>query len=379
VQIVLSNIYNLNRLKIIHIKTQVRRLKYFTVLIEKISLAGISKEILEQEIIVWSKGKHESFANYISSSGEIVESKNRPSSQSFKNYFECAKQLGLISEVNDSIFHSKIGYVFFCLKEYIPVINSSNEYCLSPLEKIFYLYVLINQDSDVLFSIINMLFSNIEDSLENLLKAYQQSITDRLNQKMNIISSIEYLKLLNTINRIKEWRSPIRYSEDIVPPRLNWFIDLGLIDEEYYLTTKKFKLNENGILFYLLVRKNRSFFDIDDDDLNCSYIQIINKVYFKNLAVTFDSLPEKLKEKLFHEIIIIVIKNFSVLGIPKIPLDQSLLFIALYFILKKNIIIEMEEIKNWIGYERKIGNIYLGIRMSARSYESYISIKYHEA
>lgn len=59
---------------------------------------------------------------------------------------------------------------------------------------------------------------------------FQDDYLGRLNQRLSHTRIDRTLgEIQDARQRVMEWRAPKRYSEDIVPTRLNWLIDLGLI------------------------------------------------------------------------------------------------------------------------------------------------------
>jgi hypothetical protein len=121
--------------------------------------------------------------------------------------------------------------------------------------------------------------------------------------------------------------------------------------------------NESGKL-------NISSLWLKEQFYNCSSKIIIEE----NTMTHWCELTEMKKESLVDEILIKAYRNFSVLGLPRVSLQQSVLYFCLYSLIEKKIIVESDELTLWIGHERKIGSWKLGIRHSARIYESYISV-----
>ena len=98
-------------LRTISVKTQVRRLRYFQVLMRILESKGYPKEVLARKVINWSEEYHYHFQKYDSPSGEIVPSKTGLVSQSFENYYVAAKNLGLLIEQHGFIIPTRIGEV----------------------------------------------------------------------------------------------------------------------------------------------------------------------------------------------------------------------------------------------------------------------------
>src|SRR5258708_18576463 len=67
-------------------------------------------------------------------------------------------------------------------------------------------------------------------SLHQIQSSFGTAYYDHLGQRMQqILTEYEHRELLERRNNIKARQNPIRYAEHIVPPRLHWLLDLGLI------------------------------------------------------------------------------------------------------------------------------------------------------
>lgn len=372
----------MSKLSYISIKTQVRRLKYFSVFLELLNDKGSRKDFIEKELLSWSELKHHAFEKLPSQTGEIVRPKTPKSSRSFSNYYDAIKKLQLVDENFEFIIPSRIGSVFKALCKDLNLSFLIKDYQLSNLEKIYLLFLIYRSDADYYFTILKMIYEKPEELQDYYIKQFQSYYINRLESKIHSIDSTDKLLLLDSLNRVKEWRKPERYCEDIVPPRLNWMIDLSLIDIELYQKTRKIKLNDIGLcLLYSLPQNDFNLLDISEAWLGSCYLKTSLVLFEHNTQSKiryWNSLNEEEKILIAIDLFELVYKHFNVLGLPRVSMEQTLMFCSIYALFSKNILVEFNELYEWIGFEKKLGNWKIGIRNSARMYESYILIDHSQ-
>jgi hypothetical protein len=98
-------------------------------------------------------------------------------------------------------------------------LTTNESYRLTQLEKIFYLQQILIHDSDYFLSVLYMISNKGDVIQEKLIEDFQQIYLDRLDYKVNNSFGTEKLHIIDSISRVKAWRSAKRYCEDIVPPR----------------------------------------------------------------------------------------------------------------------------------------------------------------
>jgi hypothetical protein len=364
--------------RVSNIKTQVRRLKYFSVIIDSIGKEGIKKELLQNKIIQWNKSNEiENLKKY---SGIISKPSNTLFSQSFKNYLDAALQWKLINSEFDQIYFSRSSQVYRALiKEFENKSKGKTDnFKLNELEKIFYLHIILENDADIFLTILTMLEKEEKPMLDTYLSKFQDYYKNRLINKTQKIDSFYKYRLSDAINRINKWKSAKRYSEDLVPSRCNWMLDLGLINEYKYIELKEYHLNDlalrlrNSILYY----EKERIIDINTEWIETHFIHLIKNVYMSNKKFeVWENIDEGIKISIFSEVLNLLLKYFRVLNMPTFSLEQSMLFSTFYIYYKYRIICEHYDLVNWIGINKIIDNRKIGVRKSTRNYESYLYIE----
>jgi hypothetical protein len=363
--------------RISNIKTQVRRLKYFTVIIDSIGKDGIKKELLQNKILQWNRNNEiEHLTKY---TGIISKSPNTLFSQSFKNYLDAAFQWKLINNEFDQIYFSRSSQVYRALKNELDNEHAgeNDNFQLNDLEKMFYLRIILEKDADIFLTILTMLEKEEKPILDTYLSKFQEYYKNRLISKTQKIDSLYKYKLSDAINRVNKWKSAKRYSEDLVPSRCNWMLDLGLINDYKFKELKQYHLNDlalrlkNSTLYY----NDDGIIDINTEWIETHFIHLVKNVYVsdKNFEV-WQNINEDLKISIFSEILNLLLKYFRVLGMPTLSLEQSMLFSTFYIFYKYKIVCEYYDLENWIGINKFLDNRKIGVRKSTRNYESYLYI-----
>ena len=343
-------------------------------LIDLLDKNGLQRQLLERQVIKWSTEHREDLASYISPSGEIKKGKIK--SQGFKNYFEAAFKFNLINEPYGLVIPTKIGIVFKVLKKLVERREEvANVYELETLEKIFYLYLILIYDADIFLLILQMLAEKPKKPLEFYIDRFQEYYNRRLKDKIHFVGPTEKTRVMEALNRIAQWRTPERYCEDIVPPRLNWLLDLGLISRDLYRTRKNFELNPLGEKLYEgfpFVNDHADTIDINDTWTNHSLFSLLRS-YFVDIKIkNWHTLSEDEQEKLMTETLFYAKKYFSPLDIPRLSVQQTYLFISLYLLAQRQTLVEFDEISHWIGFDRIVNTQRIGLRTAVRPEESYI-------
>lgn len=362
-------------LRNISIKTQVRRLRYFYIIL-KFLQHGIPKSILARKVIVWSTEAHSDFLDFSYSTGEIVKSKkNLRNSQSFENYFNASKSLGLLIEQHGMVIPTRMGEILTKFYEIESLIDKNpNIYCLTDIERFFFAYNIFLRDFDIIFVILSMLRNN-QLELSFYLENFREAYLDRLENKMDNISLYHRDKVYDTYSRVLKWRSHKRYSEDIVSSRINWLLDLGIVDEEKLINEGKYTLSKESqiLIENIPVISKTGFKDIDSNWFFDDFFKYFNSNNTSELFY-WKSLSTEKQDEIITQSLDIFMHRFNTIGFPRLSVEQTTLFISLYSIYKFKVIIELNEILSWIGFKKAIGNYKLGYRKASRPGETYLAI-----
>lgn len=354
-------------LRAVYIKTQARRLSILSELINLIHKKGSQKALIHNRIVSWSKENTHYFSAIPSNTGEIRPSKDKGLSNSFKNYLDAATQLKLVNEISGVLSPSKYGMV---LKN-LMLKRDKNPYLLTAIEKIFYLFIILKNDADIFITVCQMINNYPNKNTTYYLELFQNEYQNRLSKKAEFLKGKSKEEVMEALNRVKNWQSAKRYSEDIVPPRLNWMKDLEFLNLTI-LETGEYQLNNSGKKLLDALINRDTILDVSEDWF---YNRYISNIFYTLDTISWVDLSEESKENLLRTYLQKAITTFSILNIPRIPLEESLFYIIISLYIKENIVSDFYDIESFIGYDRLLENSHYGIRKSARSYESYIIVR----
>lgn len=366
-------------LRAISIKTQVRRLRYFFLCIDFLKKNGSPKIIFQKKFQKWAKENKNDFKNLYSATGEITEDKRKLTSQSFKNYLEAFSKFGLSRELNDILVPTKICTTFKALNDLLTPqpVDHKNSYELSSYESVQAAFFILRQDGNIFITILKQIYDLSEPSkLIELKKSYKSYYIDHLNNILKATNQRNKDPIIEALKRVTSWRNEDRYLEDIIPSRLNWMLDIGIIDRKLFKEEGKYAFNDKGKEFCESMELNYIFnHGFDQNYFNqqiSSFSKLLNEVTFTE----WKDLDDYHRHQIFKESIYFVIDRFSSLKLPRFSIEQSFLFISLYNLLEKKILIEFNELESFLTNGVEIENRVFSIRKSARASESYISVRH---
>lgn len=365
-------------LKTISIKTQVRRLRYFFLCINFLKKSGSPKIIFQKKLQRWAQENQSDLKKLYSSTGEITENKRELTSQSFKNYLEAFGKFGLSKQINDLLIPTKICITLKALKDVVKqTIEKNNSYELSSYESVQITYVILKQDGNIFITILKQIFDLKEPAqLVDLKKTYKDYYKSHLANILKASKHRNKDSIIEALNRVNSWKNEERYLEDIIPSRLNWMLDIGIIDQELYQNNGKYIFNKKGIEFCESLKLNHIFQHGFDQNYSETQINSLSKLLNDNDFERWIDIDEQNRYRIFKESIYFAVDRFSSLKLPRFSIEQTFLFISLYNLFENKVLIEFHEIENLLTNEVQIENKIFSIRKAARASESYISVRH---
>lgn len=348
--------------------TKVRRLAYLTAIVSILGRTALNQQVLLARLVRWSQEHKSHLDEYWSQTGEITCTR-RNSAGAY--YLDWASALGIIASISGEYRLTRLGLTLWALK----TIEQDNPFVLTDAERLFYTYLLLEKDADILLTILTRLQEQPGIGLAGLQKTYQQDLINRLAHKGQIVEDERLKEQLRDRRLAIEtaWKKPARYAEHIVPPRLNWLLDLGFLEtatfqrHQYYLTEAGSRFLGN------LPRYNDAFCDISASWLSADFWplaathllniqpgQLWNEL---NEEERFTVGISRLKEAFdtFHRSII-----------PKVSLTQVLLYMAVKLILENHVLVSLTELTQWLSVPRTINGWCYQVRLSSQENVSYI-------
>lgn len=291
-------------------------------------------------------------------------------------YTKLAEDLAIIAKSNYSFILTKHGRVYkiilerykkerskFKFIEGIKVVvprllfedsdNLKNLFNLNVLDKFFFLKLILEKDFLCVKSIINIIGCPNNYSLkdrkikygivkENLLSELLVQI--KLFQDSKQLSLNEKNEALKLEKRLSSKNLRVRSYESIVEPRLNWLLDLDLIDSVKY-RQDVLVLSQQG---ESLLRGIKDLYNIEAFIEN-EFVKAFCSVY-KLLAKEDGSIIERRIKKYLDYAFL----NFKTLAPNRINASQAFNYISIMCLLRDGIVVEYRDVKNHVfGMEGK--------------------------
>jgi len=364
-----------DNLRFIHsTHTLVRCLGILSKYVKTIGSNQTPKEILKQQLIHWSaelEGKSEEYKNH---NGKLTN-KKKPTT-AFNKYVDLLEGLGLVTSFGHVLSNTRLGSLLSLFTKG----KDDFDFPLNFQEKLFFLYLLIQKDADVIVVILQTLNKAVGPVNQAYMQmGFETSIEDRLQLKEKF-ATIQAKQMIREKLRViqYEWTKPEVYSEHIIAPRLEWLADLGLVEMRKQAGNTLYNISGKGEIFYKSLDDLQGYEmkDINEDWLihkafACFAVTLLDRStisYWGNI-----SLPER--KSIMKNYLLQTYKLFSTGGAMRMALYPSMLYISMKLLAEKGIVIEFKEIADELKETLTIDDKSFIIRPSPRLTEAYISVK----
>ncbi len=260
------------------------------------------------------------------------------------------EKLNLLTQINNSYVLTKQCKIYFHLNEFnfFEKTNNSNLFQLTILDKFFFLRQILISDSFYLLAIIDILHIVNEPittkEIKRLFVNYLKNELD-LNLKYSQKSATKK-KIIEVKTRVSTWKKPLVYLEHIIEPRINWLLDLGILELTLESREKKYYFTEVGqklfsVLSNLFEKKlNKQL--VINSLIHNHYIKLFNFIFNLNKKEDITS-KVKINQYLFE-----AFKIFKTAAPRKIAASQAIDYVCLKFFLEDDLIVEYEELKEYL-------------------------------
>lgn len=338
--------------KSITTQTKVRRLGYLSIILEmfndsKYYPLNIFNKKIEQRALQYNK----TLQDYTDDKGLINISKT---GNSAKPYIDFLISLKLLYYQSHTYQLSKYGKIYGVLFSKLDLdIEEGSKFALNVFQKSFYLLFLLQNDMLYLFALLEIIYIQNNDTTASEIKnVFQEYILESLEFtiKYSKLSTKFKNEISKKIIRIKQWEKPKVYLEHIVDPRINWLLDLGLLNKEKYLL-KRISLSNRGLK---LLSYFGYFFDQSEEkftisrELRChNFFNIINIIYDIN-AKEIQKSNLILVEKYIDESFTL----FKTIAPNRVTASQAILYTCYMMLFKEGIIVNFCTIQQYL-YSKK--------------------------
>ncbi len=355
------------------LNTTVRNLSIVSQIIRIIGANHLPKQFLRSALEEWSRNEEKTSSDYREHRGKIT--KGEKPTTAFQHYLDFAVFLKLITKHGDLLMLSRLGLLLNKL------LNKSNQIGsqFTVEEKLFYLITFFKNDGDALLLTIHLLNQDSDDITQNkLFVQFESKLKERLLIKKRFANSHTYSIIREKYRVVEyEWIKAESYAKHIIPPRLEWMADLGVLDRK----------KEGSRTFYQLSRQGRKLYEsclsLPDSDLreiNENWLRtkamdsltrlIDNKKPFKKWSELTDAKRLKVLKPYLEK----AFQYFNFDGAMRISLYNSCLFIIINLAANKNIEVEFFDLELEFKNSILVGRRKYSMRSAARINEGYITV-----
>lgn len=307
--------------------TKTRRLAYLTAILSALRQSSLSEQVLLNRITVWSQDHQADLSDYYVVTGNITSTRKNSASI---HYLEVAVKAKLLVPLAGMYQVTRLGSTLTALLKTYQL--SANPFFLTSAEKLFYAYCLLRADADLLLTVVDSLFERSGVSLAVLQQTFRESFLQRLDNKLRFIQD-DFSRQQIRDRKIKvenEWKKPERYAEHIIPSRLNWLLDLGIL-EAVQFRQHHFVFTNEGRRFLSALPCFGEFCsrDVTDQWLNLDYWNIVARTLVEiESPVDWTAVTIETQYSLMRTVMAEAFSVFRYAVVPKISLLQIMLYLS---------------------------------------------------
>lgn len=349
--------------------TKTRRLAYLTAMVGCLRRESLSLQRLLTLLGKWNKDHANSLQHYYVETGELTFTKHHTA---ISRYIDLAISLGIITSLAGVYRNTRTGLVLGTLVEQYGL--TSNPFFLTAPERLYYTYQILKNDADILLTIVNRITNQPSITLSELQDTFQRDFLDRLEQKLKLCSDeLIRRQLLDRISEVhREWKKPKKYAEHIVPPRLNWLLDLLLLDVEKF-KKHQYSLSESGQSFFSTLPTLHGLSDVTSDWIDTDFWKGAAKVFNNRKSwVQWQRMSNLKRRDVLSVLLPDTFKAFRYTFVPKVSASQSLLYLSIRLIIDYGILANPACLSSWLASSQVVNGRLYELRYSPRENESYL-------
>ncbi|MDE0552578.1 MAG: hypothetical protein OXI24_00050 [Candidatus Poribacteria bacterium] len=350
------------------INVLVRRLGYVSAILRLLEHKTLSESVLYSQLEKWSLNHEENLMGYANQQGFIKATRGQAAPKRYTNF---AVSLGLIGRIAGACRVTRFG------KTLLPFLHQApdhNPFELTNAERCAYLYWLLLKDSDQLLTVIRMLVGRSPQSLSDLQNAFPTFYLQQLQARMLTAEEHVARDILSVRNRVAHWKEGTKRSiENIVPPRIHWLADLGLVSVEND-GKRHSRLTESGTRFSESLPKiqETQAFHTNPVWLREEFFGIAGQVLIDTIDRQWTDLQKLERKELLYKLTFQAFETLRSTPTPKISLYPALIYMALLLITNNRIAVNLEELHADLNTFSKEPDTQYAVRFSHRENESYL-------
>ena len=350
------------------INVLVRRLGYVSAILRLLEHKTLSESVLYTRLERWSLDHELDLMAHPNQQGFI---KATPEQTGPKRYTNLAVSLGLVGRIVGACRVTRFG------KTLLPFLHQApdqNPFELTCAEQCAYLYWLLIKDSDQLLTIIRMLVEGGSQSLSDLQNAFRTFYLQQLQARMLTAEEHIARNILAVRNRVAHWNEGTRRSmENIVPPRIHWLADLGLVSIESD-EKRQAGLTEIGVQFSQSLPKIQAMpvFHTSPVWLRNQFFGVAGQIFSGTVDRKWTEVQKLERKELLNKLTFRALETLRSTPIPKISLYPALIYMTLLLIVDNRISANLEELHTDLDMFSKDPDTRYEVRFSHRENEAYL-------
>lgn len=353
---------------ITEINTLVRRLGYVSAILRLLEHRTMSESMLYARLEKWSLTHQQDFITYANPQGFINATHGQTGPKRYTNF---AVSLGLIGRINGACRITRFGKTLLPFLHHVP---DQNPFEMIYAERCAYLYWLLVKDSDRLFTIIRMLVEGTAQSLSDLQNDFPAFYLQQLQARMLTAEEHVARDILAARNRVAHWKKGTKRSiENIVPPRIHWLADLGLVSIENS-GKRRSRLTEMGTRFSQFLPKIQEMptFHTSPTWLRTQFFGIAGQIFMGTIDRQWTEIHDLERKELLYKLTFQAFETLRSTPTPRISLYPVLIYMALLLITDNGIAVNLEELHADLNTFSKEPDTRYAVRFSHRENESYL-------
>jgi hypothetical protein len=353
---------------ITEINVLVRRLGYVSAILRLLEHKTLSESVLYTRLERWSLIHQRDFIAYENPHGFINATRGQTGPKRYTNF---AVSLGLIGRIDGACRVTRFGKTLLPFLHQVP---DQNPFELICAEQCAYLYWLLMKDSDRLLTIIRMLVEGTAQSLSDLQDAFPTFYLQQLQARMLTAEEHVARDILAARNRVAHWKKGTKRSvENIVPPRIHWLADLGLVSVEND-GKRQSRLTEMGMQFSQFLPKIQgvSTFHTSPAWLRKQFFGIVGQMLMSTIDRQWTDIQKLEKKELLCKLTSQALETLRGTPTPRISLYPALIYMALLLTADNRISANLEELHTDLDMFSKDPDTKYEVRFSYRENEAYL-------
>ncbi len=344
-----------DKIKTINLQTKIRRLAYLKMIMNMFTTsmyypANIFNRKIEMEAEVYKN----QLLNYSNSKGLVEQTKT---GNSAKPYIEALLSLQLLYTQNNIYQVSKYGKIYNVIDNKLKQ-KKNNFFSLETYQKSFFLFFILKNDELYFWVLLNIIYIEKNNTTyKNIKSVFQVYLIKELQQiiESSTLPTKSVREITIKLNRIKEWKNPKKYLEHIIEPRINWLLDLDILDKDAF-QDNMISLSDKGLMLYDILN---SYYDIflkkyliSEHLLRFDFFDMANELYEVNAK------PINNDYNLINQYIDESFSLFKTLAPNRVTASQAILYVCYMMLFKEKKIVNFCIIKNYLSSKENTNFIF---------------------